>query len=577
MSAAEPLRPSEARALRAWLLVLVLLATGPYLAKLGNSYLLWDDPRFIRDDRLMHSLANLPQFFTSAQDGLYRPLRRTLYSVCYDVLGLRQPEGWEAVGILLHLACTLAFFGVARRLTRSLTAAGIAGAVFAAHPVHVERVAGITASFDLLGDGLLLLAVYLYLRPPGDRPVGWTARWAAALLAALFSSEMAGIFLPLILVIDFVRTHSWWNRLRVRWWSYAVGLAVTAVYAYCRVTLVGQIGRGTPRPAAGVLDNLLTVCTTYVYYLRLFVCPWQANYFHFVPVAAPGARLVGVLSLAGTIALLLGALWWRRRRPGLAMAILWFFVCLLPFSQILPNQPVFQERYAYLPLGGFALALGVLGASLFERTTARRRLLVGAGAAYLLLLAVLTAQYTRDFHDDISLWSRVLRREPTHAGALNNVGTALLQRGRQAEAVNYFRRARAADPNFTLAFRNEASALLALQRYPEALSAIEGYLTLVPTDREGMMQRWATLMQMEKRAQVIEEVRPIVESGVREVPLLQLLAMAYYQSGDGARGDQIVAALKQAHPNDPQVAQFARHARETFLQKKPAGAKPNGN
>ncbi len=480
---------TNANAARWWFAAVVLLAALPYLGKLGNGFLLWDDVRFIHHDAAVHSLANLPQFFSEGTDGLYRPLRRVLYAISYDAFGFAaKPLGYEIVGLLLHLLCSVAFFGIARRLTGRLTLAGMAGAIFATHPVHVERVAGITASYDLLGDGLLLLAIYLFL---DDERASGAWRWATALLAALFASEMAAVFLPLLVAIDFVRGKNWRDWVRSRWWAYLLAFALTVGYAACRFAVLGNLGRGVARPAVGFVDNLLSVAISYGYYVWFFICPWNVNYFHAIPVAAAGARLSGIIALGGALALLVAALVGRRRWPALSIGILWFFICLLPFSQILPNNPAFQERYAYLPLGGFALALGAVGETLWRKaaTFRRREMLIGGACAGLLLMMTITGSYVRDFRDDLSLWTRVLQRAPNHAGAANNVGTALMQRGRYAEALPYFDRAHALDPQFTLPLRNEARTFEALNRWPEALAALEQYLALAPQDRLAAAER----------------------------------------------------------------------------------------
>jgi len=143
--------------------LLFVLSVIPYLGKLNNGFLRWDDTRFIIQRESIHHLGNIPEQFINGQDGLYRPLRAALYSFAWAAFK-DSATGYQILGILLHAFCVLAFYFVILSLFRNGWIAFLAATVFAVHPIHVERVAGITASFDLLGDGLLLWAIAAYIK-----------------------------------------------------------------------------------------------------------------------------------------------------------------------------------------------------------------------------------------------------------------------------------------------------------------------------------------------------------------------------------------------------------------------------
>ena len=82
-------------------------------------------------------------------------------------------------------------------------AAAVAGALFAAHPVHVEAVASIVGRAELMACGLLLLSALAYARLAGCRAGLACAVCLAAL--ALLCKETAAAALPLCAALELAR------------------------------------------------------------------------------------------------------------------------------------------------------------------------------------------------------------------------------------------------------------------------------------------------------------------------------------------------------------------------------------
>lgn len=237
---------------RVWIWLIVFFAGAVYLGKLTNSFLMWDDFRFIVNRELIHSLANIPQFFTQGIDGCYRPLRTVLYALSYHFFG-ENPVGYQALGIFLYVVRSVAFYLLLTKIPLKPLLARVAGLLFAVHPLHVERVAWITASFNLLGDVFLLFAVALYLSKKGTtRSLVRSYLWAPFLICALFSSEMSLIFLPLVVCIDVITTGNWKKlRQNIIPAKYVVMILTVGFYLVSRLAVLGTLGRGVPRPAEG--------------------------------------------------------------------------------------------------------------------------------------------------------------------------------------------------------------------------------------------------------------------------------------------------------------------------------------
>jgi hypothetical protein len=96
----------------------------------------------------------------------------------------------------------------------------------------------------------------------------------------------------------------------------------------------------------------------------------------------------------GVVALVLR--WWRR--PLRLFAVTWYFLCLVPVSNLIPFPTVMQDRYLYAAVFGIA----VLAAQLVEALDPRLRRVLAP--VVLLALGAVTAARTSLWQDEENLW-----------------------------------------------------------------------------------------------------------------------------------------------------------------------------
>ena len=163
----------------------------------------YDDVPIIVENKLVHSLAAAPAIWSSSYwpvGMLYRPLTIQLFNLEW-VLGGERSRVFHGVSILLAVLTAVLVWRLARRLLPPL-GAGIAAALFAVHPVHVEAVANVVGQSELLATVFTLLAVERYLawREHGTLGPGRRLALAALTLLAIFSKE-TGYVVPLLIGI----------------------------------------------------------------------------------------------------------------------------------------------------------------------------------------------------------------------------------------------------------------------------------------------------------------------------------------------------------------------------------------
>jgi tetratricopeptide (TPR) repeat protein len=248
--------------------------------------------------------------------------------------------------------------------------------------------------------------------------------YAAALVFYLFAAFSKESALPLAMLVFFVFAgyHKLpWRRSAVLTVPF---LLVAGFYVVVRHLVLGQSAQCAPL-SGSYGQTLLDMFPVLPKYLRLLwgIPPFIIDY-NFMVGAPPhsflsGAVLGGVLLVLFFVAL---AAWlWRRETWRLAaFGILWAGLFLLPVSNLVPMMQYMAERFLYLPLMGFLLALGALCLHL------RRRGLAGAGAGLLILVWAASSRERLDiWHDEVKLFAETSLANPESWRARENAVVAI--------------------------------------------------------------------------------------------------------------------------------------------------------
>jgi hypothetical protein len=387
--------------------LVVGLAIGVYLPALRNDFA-YDDIPIIRMDERVHNfdLAAILTggYWQNTESVLYRPLTTLSYALDWRIAGgtAAWPHFMNAVwhgvvtALLLLLLCAL---------RARATAALLAAAVFAVHPVHVEAVANVVGRAELMTAAFMLGAALLFTRPTRTmRTAGGLALLLLLFALALLSKEIA-VVLPGLLVLVDVATGRLrpggigaWLRLRL-----APLLALTVVlvlYLGVRNLVLGALTPGDLDPSLEVLSSPLhriyTALQAWPQYARLLFNPrvLLADYGPRIMMPATALNVAGILGAALLATCLAGGVVSWQRRSGLAAAALtWFPIAILPVSNLLiPIGVLVAERTLYVP--SIALSLGIVATdrllprAAFARPV--RRLAVAASLG--VMLALLTAR-----------------------------------------------------------------------------------------------------------------------------------------------------------------------------------------
>ncbi|MCX8035464.1 MAG: tetratricopeptide repeat protein [Candidatus Sumerlaeia bacterium] len=549
-------------------------ALAVFLPAVNNDFVGLDDDVYITANPLIAPLTGrtLWAILTRPYAEFYHPV--TLLSLAFDhwVWG-GAATGFHLTDVVLHAMNAALVFWVCYLLVRcarrrkessaapemetgaggteatARTAALVAAALFALHPLRVESVAWAAQRKDVLYAFFFLLSVGCYVRHAENAAVRSSRLWyrlsLAAFVLSLLSKSMA-MTLPLVLVLlDYYplgRLRSAPRRplppdARAVWTEKLpfVGLAL----AFALVTLAAQAGGGSIRSAAEIPWHLRPwiAVHSYAFYLLKTLLPTDLTVLYPIPLTAGAGNLyswISLIALAGVTA----AVWLLRRRWPAALAVwLYYLITLAPVCGLLTfGAQSVADRYSYLPTVGFALLVGWLVARVNEICDegwrpVLRALAGGAVAVAVLGLAHETRLQIGHWHNAETLWTRHLEIYPTSTRGRFNLAYYYHTHHRPPEAIRHYELCLLESPNHFDANINLGSLFLK-RRYPEGARECFEKAVAARPDHAGARYNLAlALVRLDERPAAIEQLKEAVRLAPDFAEAHAALGEAYAESG----------------------------------------------
>ncbi len=353
--------------------IIVLLAVLAWGATVKYKFV-WDDQSFITDNAGIRSLKNIPAMFYSriAEASIptdfpnFRPVRNVAYALLFQVGG-GQVRNWifHLANIIGHAGAAWLLFEVAALLFARLGetvgrwAALMVGGAFAINPAASEVVCWAKSLDDILATVFILASMRQIILWRGEK--GRLALALAFFFLASYTKENAVAFAGLVFFVwRFVHKLEW-KRCAVMTMPFAV---VAVIYMTNRQLVLGQAAQCAPISGSYGQTLIDTLPAITIYFRLLWgIPPFLIDYtnMHGHLAIVSGKVLMGLCLLLVWVA----AVWmaWRRERlyPAL-LGLLWLGFFLLPVSNLIPMMQYLAERFLYLPMAGWLLAVGAAAA-----------------------------------------------------------------------------------------------------------------------------------------------------------------------------------------------------------------------
>jgi hypothetical protein len=419
--------------------VAVVAAIATYALSVQNGFA-YDDEPMLRENRLIHSLADLPDALARPywlQYGtLYRPLTTLAFGIDWAIGG-GAPWVYHALNTCWHALCAALVVRLALRWLTP-TAAALAGLAFAVHPVHVEAVSNSVGRAELMC-GAALLAVAILSTRAAARP---RDQWLLVMLCsfAALGSKETGVVAPAIAMAGaWMATRDPRAALRLG----GAALAGVAPLLAARVIVLGSLGGDQPHVAFQVVSwghGLVFALSMLPRAVGIMVVP-QRPVYEYSPTTAQLDHPDVALVVAGVAIVLIAAavIVAHVRRPSwLAFALGFTVVTLAPVANVFfRTGVVLAERTMYSPSVGIVLALATGFAALFAR---RRLIAIAVAAAWCATSAALAWHDVRVWDTTDSVVEAFTARNPeSYAGWMFLGNTGVIE-GDRPKALAAYRR-----------------------------------------------------------------------------------------------------------------------------------------
>lgn len=378
-----------------WWLVPPVLAIVAFFPVLG----MW----FVADDfghLLFNNRLPFPQALTAFGNGalFYRPFSTILTWNLGTALFGREAFPYHLVSLLLHALSAFLLARVVFVLSRSQVAGVIAGALFGVFPLITEPVAWLASQWDLFGMACLLGAVLGFAAAWRNKLEGkaFVLPYVLGLVSAFLAVGMKESTLPLPLVLPFaalVLSEAKAERVRksatfgeraasfVRSVGWAIPYAIPSML-FVALRLIGSGNIGGYPDAPKDIQHFF----------------WDTLVRTFLTVLTPINRLLFSQTIAQAVGLTATVLffgmlilWARQKWPMLLLSLVWWLTFIVPVLNLLTgtsNPSNISNRFFYLSLAGFCMAVATLVSVPLEWGRPRIRQAVLAGVGLTLLVAV---------------------------------------------------------------------------------------------------------------------------------------------------------------------------------------------
>ncbi len=525
-----------------WLLPLIAVCFLVFANSLGGDFV-YDDTRqivrntLIQDNTLWwKALSSDVWAFkgdgTQAASNYWRPTFTLLNIICFRLFGIN-PIGWHVASVLLHTGVCCVAFLLMRRWALSSAVAFVIALIFAVHPVHVESVAWIAGSPDLLFSLTLLGSLWFatsYHRSPSNVNLFLMILLYAA---ALGSKEIGILCLPIyyfVLSGTDAGSGKKMSELNVPLLSLA-GMAV--VYFLVRLTILGAVAR-PPDDAVELGAAIMSIPMMFAFYVKQIFAPYSiAINYPILPVTEIGGMNF-VLPLIVSIAALAGLIYLVRDSARARLAAAIFLLPLIPAmnATAFPSEQIVHDRYLYLPLLGVLMLL----VPLVVKVTGERNLLI-AGCLVSALLAFQTFRYNSAWANELELWTWTSKVDDSAFTSMQ-LGSALSEEKRYDEAIESYTRAIDKKPSLR-SYYGRGRNYNAIKQYPEAERDLQAALA-TPKDQQdayALYQVYESLgINYVEQKKFDLAIRNFLDARkdlpIYSAAITEKLAVAHYQAGN---------------------------------------------
>lgn len=514
-------------------LTLILIATLgliSYINSFGNRFI-WDDEDLIIKNLYVRDWKYLHKFFIEnsiqgAKKGsnFYRPIWNISFAIDYHIWKLN-PTGYHLTNTFLHIANSL----LVTHLISSLSVPVIGvltGSLFAVHPIHTEVTTYISGRADSLVALFMLTALFLFIKSLGAaKHVKLFYSFSIISFVLSILSKESALILPLVLIL-YIFCYAERSR-RLSKLKYTVPFFIIAInYIALRFTLLNfskTVAENLPQPFFYIpfYIRLMTFLKVLSIYFGLLLFPIHLQMERSLGLVTSILNFNVRITLIILILSILFVKGYYRKYRIVPFATMWFYLTLLPNSNLFPINALIYEHWLYLPSIGF---FSIISWAIWRLLSTPKRII---RIAIFVLCCIVVISYlgrtilrNRDWLEPITFYEKTLIHDPDSARLHNNLAmayadkqmidlaikeyikaielndaypqthynlaNAYLQKGWIKQAEDEYKKSLNLDPNFIYSYIALGNLYYLQERFKESESSFKEALKLEPSNKTAL-------------------------------------------------------------------------------------------
>ncbi|OGW75920.1 MAG: hypothetical protein A2Z72_08770 [Omnitrophica bacterium RBG_13_46_9] len=558
-------------------LLVFLITFMVYMNTLKNDFI-WDDEYLILKNSQVKSFSHFWNVFRTylgyGSDNInnfYRPMQEISNMVDYFLWG-EDPKGFHFTNIMLHSFVAVMVFIFIFYICNSVPIAGLCGIFFGIHPVHTEAVAYIAGRADSLYSAFFLLSFTLLIRYMNslcrDRERGNLFVLSILLFVpALLSKEISLVLPLLVIVYVFILlkgriSMGTYRKAMNLWIPYA---AVVLVYGVLRFTVINffKIAPPTTFSVIPLPNRLFTFFKTILEYFGMLLVPVNLHMERTVHITRSFFEPDSLLAIFVVLGILAAGVALYRKNRLISFFIFWFFINLLPVSNIFPINSFIAEHWLYMASIGYFF---IVSAGIYALYAKSRRGLAGKALAVMLVgaflspYAFLTVRRNRDWKDEITFFDNTLKYTPKNTRLYLNLGNTYFEKRQYDKAIEQYEKVISIDENYAVAYGNIGVAYVSKGNLSEAEKFLKKAVAL---DHNYPLAHYSlgSLYRKTGRAkEAIDELEISVKQLPQYYPSLNLLGELYLNQDDKKRAIELFQRSLQVMPDQPHIRSLLERA-----------------
>lgn len=562
------------------LIILAILGFTLYGSSLTNSFV-GDDTEQITNNKLIHSITNIPQIFTKGtfntggsadpSTGYYKPILSTTYTVLY-ALAKGNPLPFHLFQISLHIANTFLVYYLFQKHLKKVTAIFLS-TIFLIHPFNSEAVLYISALQDTLFLFWGLLALEIIGRVnENQKNNNIYLLTSLCLLLSVLSKETGILFIPIVLAYIFL-----FKNKKITLHTLPFILSSGILYGALRLLVNNNISLSShiyPMQRISLIERAKNIPEMIFFYLRTFLWPQDLSISYHWQITNLSLYNFWIPLVLDSLALIL-LIWFgikkleKEYQKIYFFFVSWFMMGIIAHLQIIPLDQTVADRWFHLSMVGLLGIIGIIVESQKEFIKKYLNIIFPVLTIMLIALSSRTILRTFDWKNNFTLYSHDLHISKNNFVLENGLGYELALQKKYNEAIEHTKKSTDLYPYWFISHNNlgglyaikgqqnndQESLQKAEENFKKAKELKDYYLSY---------QNLAKLYLYQNR---LEEAKNTLEEATKKYPqnpqLHYFLSMTYDKLGKKEE------ALREAQKSvDLDTSPVFKNWRDTLLNKK---------